>query len=707
MYATGDVEIRTIMEEIEETTLDEEGEETGDKNAEHNYGVAAQAGAGGSVFSIAGAVAVSIIDSAFKVSVDGILESGTGKIDMEANAVQYVQTIAAAEPVRSIAGKRIRRRNNRNNKGPSGKVGIGASFALADIKTNVSVKTANGAVLKSAREVKAKSNFTNRVTTKAESGDDVIEDDEGISDKLTGLLTGLKNKYSKTALDAAVAISIIDMTVEAVLGASQDPDIPNITAGGNLIVEAGLNSIIKTTSGSTAKATNAAGGTALSLNIIDGTVKADMGGYADVTGDVKITAKAYTVDESDAQATAKGVQLQRWYHKLGIQIKDVIKGHFGGEDSDLPASQKVLKGDDPLLKDKNISEYTKTKNVDEKTGETSEGFKISVAAAVAISIIEHDVIASVSGKIKKAASIAVTAENENNFITNASGSAVNNGNAISVAVAVAVNNSKTHAVLGSVENTEGNITVKANTIHNLSEGYKDKISVVAIAGSKAGQDGLFGAAGALSVLVSNAETRAYIPGNSSISTSGNLTIEAREKSKLAIRSWGGTFIKGTSGNQGQNGGSGSSEITVGVGAAFAILYANNQIVAYIGDGSAITAKSVKVSSVKEKVDYTDWEYPWDDLIDILSSDDLKDAFKPEKNDESTGISVNKEKLEPIINKLKEMDLKLEIEEYLNFIARNNYYIEAAGGILITGSSETGLSGAGSFAIMYFNTVVLH
>ena len=65
------------------------------------------------------------------------------------------------------------------------------------------------------------------------------------------------------------------------------------------------------------------------------------------------------------------------------------------------------------------------------------------------------------------------------------------------------------------------------------------------------------------------------------------------------------------------------------------------------------------------------------------------------------------KLEPIINKLKEMDLKLEIEEYLNFIARNNYYIEAAGGILITGSSETGLSGAGSFAIMYFNTVVLH
>ena len=70
MYATGDVEIRTIMEEIEETTLDEEGEETGDKNAEHNYGVAAQAGAGGSVFSIAGA-GRSIIDSALRFRLMG------------------------------------------------------------------------------------------------------------------------------------------------------------------------------------------------------------------------------------------------------------------------------------------------------------------------------------------------------------------------------------------------------------------------------------------------------------------------------------------------------------------------------------------------------------------------------------------------------------------------------------------------------------
>ncbi|HHT64862.1 MAG TPA: hypothetical protein GX017_02110, partial [Clostridiales bacterium] len=75
IYATGNVEIKSIMEEIEETTVDEDGKETTVNNAEHNYGVAAQSGAGGSVLSIAGAVAVSMVDSSFTVSVDGLVDA--------------------------------------------------------------------------------------------------------------------------------------------------------------------------------------------------------------------------------------------------------------------------------------------------------------------------------------------------------------------------------------------------------------------------------------------------------------------------------------------------------------------------------------------------------------------------------------------------------------------------------------------------------
>ena len=67
--ATGDVEIRTIMEEIEETTLDEEGERQA-TNTEHNYRWQ-QAGVGVPYSALQGR---KYNDSAFKVSVDGILE---------------------------------------------------------------------------------------------------------------------------------------------------------------------------------------------------------------------------------------------------------------------------------------------------------------------------------------------------------------------------------------------------------------------------------------------------------------------------------------------------------------------------------------------------------------------------------------------------------------------------------------------------------
>ena len=96
MYATGDVEIRTIMEELRRQPLMKR-EETGDKMLNIITG-AAQAGAGGSVFQHCRSCGRKYIDSALRFRLM-ILESGTGKIDMEANAVQYVQTIAAARPV--------------------------------------------------------------------------------------------------------------------------------------------------------------------------------------------------------------------------------------------------------------------------------------------------------------------------------------------------------------------------------------------------------------------------------------------------------------------------------------------------------------------------------------------------------------------------------------------------------------------------------
>ena len=174
------------------------------------------------VLYTAGAVAISIVDSSFAVSVDGLVDAQ--KIDMEAAAVQYVQTTATAMPVKTIAGKSAKKRSNKNNKTSAGQssggVGIGASFALANLNTRVSVNTSAN-ILK--REIKAKSNFTNRVTQQLNPGM-TLSTMMAETRQVNQDHSNLNSKYNKIALDA-VAISIMDITVEAVIGAPANPEV--------------------------------------------------------------------------------------------------------------------------------------------------------------------------------------------------------------------------------------------------------------------------------------------------------------------------------------------------------------------------------------------------------------------------------------------------------------------------------------------------
>ncbi|MCR3920962.1 MAG: hypothetical protein NUK65_00375 [Firmicutes bacterium] len=693
VHASGNVLMKTIMEVVEETVQNELGEDIVTMDEEHNYGVVAQSGAGGSVFSLAGAVALSFIETTSSVVASGTIEAG-GDIDFGAHATQYIETMATAVAVKTIAGKSTKKRKNSNSGQSSGGIGIGASFAMANLQTAVAVKTAVGTVLKSARETKVKSSLTNRVTTTAEAGQDVVEDDEGDPAKLEADYEDLDGQYNKTSLDAAVAIAIINLTVESTLGASLDSQLVNITVGQGLLLEAESNSIIKTTSRAITEALNAAAGATVSLNLITQTVTAEMAGYADVVGAVVVCAKAYTVDESDAYATSKGVQIQRHAQKFGISIEDLLDG-VGG-DTATTASQRTLHNDD-------VSNATQTQTVNQTSGQTAGSSKISIAAAIAVSIIEHHVTAIVSGKIINASTILISADNENNFLTYATGVAVNNGNALAVAVAVAINNSKNYAVLGSTENISGDITVIATTLHNLSEGFRNKISAQAIAGSKAGTDGKFGAAGAVATLVSNAETKAYVLQNMTVATQGTFHIEAKEKSKLAVRAWGASLITKTT-----DGSGGSSGSTVGgIGAAFAILHANNQVLAYIGNGTTVLASAVTVHAIKEKVDHLDYEavLTFDDLLNIFPSvDDLMAAITQQSSDSSTSVSMDTATITTIMDELNKQDLLLTVAEYINYIATNNYYVEAAGGSIASSATNAKFSGAGSFALMYFANV---
>lgn len=78
---------------------------------------------------------------------------------------------------------------------------------------------------------------------------------------------------------------------------------------------------------------------------------------------------------------------------------------------------------------------------------TKQENPVSVAAAVGVSIVSHDVTAEMTGTITKAKTVTIKAENLDNFEMLATGAAVSKKTSIALGVAVIVNNSKTRGAL--------------------------------------------------------------------------------------------------------------------------------------------------------------------------------------------------------------------------------------------------------------------
>ena len=204
---------------------------------------------------------------------------------------------------------------------------------------------------------------------------------------------------------------------------------------------------------------------------------------------------------------------------------------------------------------------------------------VSVAAAVGVNVISHETLAYTgSGLVTVGGDIAIHATNNSNFKTIGSGAAVTDGSSIAVGVAISNISNDTKAYIGS---TKGNrpdktyhIEVKAISTVNGSDDYKNEPTTVAIAGAASGTNGNIGAAGALAIIVSNINTQAFVAPNSQILNGGDISIIAQENNRLVADA----FAAEVTVNQ---------QSKLGVGAAFAIIYSNNRVNAYIGSNSDV------------------------------------------------------------------------------------------------------------------------
>ncbi len=107
--------------------------------------------------------------------------------------------------------------------------------------------------------------------------------------------------------------------------------------------------------------------------------------------------------------------------------------------------------------------------------------------------------------------------------------------------------------------------------------------------------------------------------NKTTITGDDITIAAKDKSKLALRAGGFSISKGAS---------------VGIGAAFALIYSHNDVKAYLGNYTSVNASSLQITAEKLRVDFSDYEssFGLDSLV--TDSSNLTDE---EREKADTGI----------------------------------------------------------------------
>ncbi len=223
---------------------------------------------------------------------------------------------------------------------------------------------------------------------------------------------------------------------------------------------------------------------------------------------------------------------------------------------------------------------------------------------------------------------------------------------------------RTQASLGGILTSNGNIEINSIYMQNYDPNYINDLAIEVYTTAKAKSDKGTKQSNAITVsgagvyLESNDQTTAKIDSNATIKAS-NISINALEKSKYAIRAW--AFDKSEENN------------SKGVGIAFAMLNINGNVLSYVDDGSSIIANDLSLSSLKPDVDEQKFELNLD-----------FSGFKGDiENLNLEGLKDN------VINNLL---------KFTKVFSMHNYYIDVIGG----GSTENGgLVATGSAGVLTF------
>ena len=631
-------------------------------------------------------------------------------------------------------------------------VGVGAAFSIVYGGTEVNALVGKREI--NAGDIGVTAATTHKEDVSAAAGTDPVgekTDEDDIKD---------------VGVDASIALNILDNEIKAAISAGSDITTTGYTTGegdaqvtkdGDLTVTAKEDSTTETTSSAFAVGGKTAVGATVAVNIAITEVTAEMAGTANITGSAAIAGSSHSEDTTKAMATAMGADIARNLNKLNEKAENLeektnklLDGSYidkiGKDDKKSTEtndrinkrldSKKQEKGKETSNKNSTSSNILRSLGVtaqgndagSEGTTEATSQIKKTtdqdidvgssiggdgekkeknwqVAAAVGVTVADHEVRTN-TGAINAGKGIAVSAENSGNFNTTGTGAAMSmakRANSIAAGVAVSINDNQAK-VKASGDLTAGeDLSVTSKVTQNLDGDFAGKLAVQSLSGSVAGNNSSISLGGAISVLVSTAESTVEITGGSETAKrkleGKNITVEATDKSRLGARAGGLSISKGS---------------TVGMGIASSNVISENIVTATVGNNTEITGNSFKLNAEKlavtaEDLKLLDWSYLITDSSD-LSDEQRKEAdtglidMHKGDDDESYKVDVN-----------LSSDKLLQAFDALNFLSGQNTYVEAIAGSVMTqakreedsnnGENGSKLSLAGSFAVAVTNNTI--
>ena len=591
------------------------------------------------------------------------------------------------------------------------------------------------------------------------------------TDPLATASQGKQQHTSKdVALDAAVALNITNDVIRSYIGKNTrittagDNNVQVSVDGTedyvNVQISASRTGTTATKSSAFAAGTSTAVGASAAINIVNARVENAMLGQIQSDGDVYIGTFTFNRDNSEALATAMGADMDRYLNKVakGVESTETSANklmagdYFSNDTGSKPQNQTQQNANAALDQNANggqtsanaslSSNALRTQNAQGADSSAASGTanngvgqanstgaqklpnvnptgaqKFQVAAAVGLNITNHKATTTVAGNVS-GANVRIFSTNHGNFKTLGTGMAMSqarNANSIAAAVAISVDGNEAITLVSgdiTAKKTEksgttlGDVQFESDLTQNMDGAYKGLLAAQALAGAVSGA-GKVSIAGSLAIVVDNAKSKvivAMLDGNGNdIATKsnniriegGNIRISASDKTKLAIRAGGVSLSKGSK---------------ACVGAAFGLVYGNDQVTVQIGNYTDIRGESLEITANKLRVDRSDFESAIQAGTFITDTSKLTDE---EKANAKTGF-INLDKRGEDGSYTLDVNVStsdaLSLVNALNVFSSANYYVDAvAGSIMSSPASATGTSSAsvaGSVAMIFFKNQVL-